>query len=89
MLGKDHGTIDQGGIGADDRRQRSSQRTNARDALPLRAELGMEGDVQRIELGHALVERLFQVEPKLFGGSGEFLEIRQVALVAGPEMFGV
>jgi hypothetical protein len=32
------------------------------NALALRAELGVEGDVQMIELGHALVERLGEIE---------------------------
>src|SRR5690606_25577490 len=77
------------GIGADDRRQLLCQRTDARDALPLRAELGMEGDIQRIELGHALVERILEVKAEFRGRSRQLLKVRQVALVAGPEMLGV
>ncbi len=46
----------------------------------------MEGDVERIELGHALVERLLEVEVELCGRGFQRLEIRQVALVALPEV---
>ncbi len=88
-LGEHHGAVDERGIGAGDLRQFSGERADARDALALRAELGVEGHVERIELGHALVERLCKVEAELFGGCLQRVEVRQVALVAQPEMLGV
>lgn len=46
----------------------------------------MEGYVKRIELGHALVEWLLQIEAEFCGRCFQSREIRHVALVALPEM---
>ena len=46
------------GIGADQRRELARQRRDALHALALRAELLVEDDVERLQLGEALVERL-------------------------------
>jgi hypothetical protein len=40
---------------------------DALHALALRAQLGVEGDAQMIELGHALVERLGEIEAEFLG----------------------
>ncbi len=46
----------------------------------------MEGDAERLELGHALVKRLGEVEAETLCGRREALEIRQGALVGVPEI---
>ena len=102
-LGKDGGTLDEGrdlcaGDGlAGERRALGierfgdllGQRNDALHALALRAELGMEGDAEGVELGHALVERFFQVEAEFPGAGRKAFDARQVGLVGLPEIEGV
>ncbi len=61
-LGENHGAIHQLFIRTHNACDLSCEFANARNALTLRTQLGVEGHVQRIELGHALVERLRQIK---------------------------
>ncbi len=88
-FGKHHGAVHQRFLRTDNACDLLRQCTNALHACTLRAELGVEGDVQRIELGHALVERLGEIEAELVCGSLQGFEIRQIALVTRPEMLGI
>ena len=85
-LGQHNGAIDQGGIGTGNLGEISGQRPDAGNTLALAAELGMEGNVQRVELGHTLIERLLQIEAELSSRGFQRFEIGQIALVALPEM---
>ena len=62
------------------------QRRDAADAFALGAEPGVEGHAQRVELGHALVERFREIEPELFGRGSQRVAARQVGLVGLPEI---
>ncbi len=88
-LGQHHGAVYQRGIGTDDGSQCLGQFADAGHALPLSAELGMERHVQCVELRHALVERLFEIEVEFRSRVFQRFEIGQIALVAGPEMAGI
>ena len=48
------------------RRQFFRQLRNPLHPLSLRAKLRVEGHIEMVEACHALVERLFQIEPELF-----------------------
>ena len=69
-----------------DRRQFLSKPRDALHPLTLRAELGVEGDAEMVEAGHALVERLLEIEPELFRRCLQLVEIRQIVLVGLPEI---
>ncbi len=88
-LGQHNGAVHQRGIGADDRGQRLRQVADAGYALALRSELGVKGDVERIELRHALVEGLFEIEAEFCSRVLQRLKIGQITLVTGPEMAGI
>ena len=68
------------GVGSDERREFPRQRLDAIDALALRAELLVEHDVQRAQLGHALVEQaalVGEVGQGLLVGLPEIQRVRQ------------
>ena len=88
-LGEFCRTFGQNRVGADDRGKLFGQRGDAPDALALRAELGVEDDAELVELGHALVERLRQIEPERLGALLQRVEIGQRAAIGRPEIGGV
>ena len=88
-LGEHHRTVDERSIGTRHLCKRGSKLADAFDTGALRPQLGMERHVQRVELRHALVERLLEVEVEFLGRCLQGVEVRQVALVAQPEVLGV
>ena len=78
-LGEPGGARGQFDVRPDLRRDFARERLDAVDALGLRAELLVENDPERLELGEALVERLL----------GFVLVVGQVVKVGQPEMPGV
>jgi hypothetical protein len=88
-LGEHGGAAGKPGIGANRRRQFLRQPCDPLHPLPLGAELGVKGDAQMVEAGHALVERLFKVEAEFLRRGSQSGEIGQVGLVGLPKMNGV
>ncbi len=78
-LGEARGARRKLDVGADLGRELARQRLDPLDPLGLRAELLVEDDAERLELGEALVERLF----------GLVLVVGQVMQVGEPEVAGV
>ena len=73
-------------IGTHQRRNLRSQFANAFNACALRAKLGMEGHIERIQTRHALIERLLQIKTELFRRSDELVEVGQIMLIGVPEI---
>ena len=55
-------------------------------ALALRPELCVESHAEMVEAGHALIERLLQIEAELFRRSFQQVEVGQVGLIGIPEI---
>ena len=75
-LGEQRGATGKRGFGADQRREFFGEPRDALYALALRAQLGVEGDAEVVEAGHALVERLGEVETELGRRGGELCRDR-------------